>query len=306
MSCARKYAVDTPRMRRARATTGIWVFGISAFLAVAIGGAFTGPVLAADLAAKVPAAVPLVPIIGWTGWYVGVNAGWANSTDELNTVATPTPDSVLGVPAGTSEILAALSTGTIPVGHRNGFIGGGQIGYNWQLGAFVTGLETDIQGLSGLSSTGSITTTGVGPGGITTISTETATLNTKFLGTVRGRLGFLATPTLLLYGTGGLAYGDVSASVSLLQLASNGASGAGAGAFSETRTGWTAGAGLEWMFAQNWSAKVEYLHYDLGTGSFVWQAASGNFPTGATVYQTNLSSARFDGNVVRAGVNLHF
>jgi outer membrane immunogenic protein len=293
---------------RSRATNTIWALGFVALSTAASAGAF-----AADLAVnarqppiKVPAApvVPPTPIVSWAGWYAGVNAGWVNSTDELNTVATPTPNDVLGVGPGSSETLAALTTGTVPVGHRSGFIGGGQIGYNWQFGTFVTGFETDIQGLSGLSSTGSITTTGVA-GTVPVISTQTATTDTRFLGTVRARLGFLAMPTLLVYGTGGLAYGGVSASTSLLQVGpSIGAMGTGAGSLSDTRIGWTAGAGVEWMFAKNWSAKLEYLHYDLGTGSFVWAATSDLF--NIPVYQTNVSSVRFDGDLVRAGVNLHF
>ncbi len=103
----------------------------------------------------------------------------------------------------------------------------------------------------------------------------------------------------------------MSASTSLIQNGTNGFVGFGAGSLAETRTGWTAGAGLEWMFGPKWSAKIEYLHYDLGTATFAWQANSAFFLGapffGATsVYQSNVSSARFEGNLVRAGLNLHF
>jgi outer membrane immunogenic protein len=260
---------------------------------------------AADIYAPGPVAYKDVPVVlapTWTGFYGGANAGWVNSRNGLNTVATPTPDAALGVPAGVSEGLAALSTGTVPVGNKNGFIGGGQIGYNYQFNRFVTGIEADIQGISGSSGTGSVTTSAVVVG-VPVTSTQTGTMDTKYLGTVRGRLGFLATPTLLVYGTGGLAYGSVSASSSLFQSVTPTHFGTGSGAFSDTRTGWAAGGGLEWMFAQNWSAKVEYLHDDLGTGSFARSATTAFFLT--PVYQTARFSAHFEGDSVRAGLNYH-
>ena len=94
----------------------------------------------------------------------------------------------------------------------------------------------------------------------------------NWYGTVRGRLGFLFTPTLLVYGTGGLAYGGVNTTVNhntlmvSFPLTSQGLA-PGSASFSDTRVGWTAGGGLEWMFMPNWSAKVEYLYTDLGTTS---------------------------------------
>jgi outer membrane immunogenic protein len=266
---------------------------------------FAGPALAADLAPKpLYKAPPLAPVLTWNGWYVGGNAGWIHSKEELTTTATPTSDAALGlgIPAGVSEGLAALTNSTSS-GSRNGFIGGGQIGYNWQFNTFVTGLEADIQGITGLNNSGSALT-GATVVGVPVTSLATATADTKYLGTVRGRIGFLATPTFLVYGTGGLAYGGVSASASVTQAGTNGFAGAGAGSFSDTRVGWTAGAGLEWLFAPNWSVKAEYLHYDLGTANFTWQATSGFFAT--PVYQTNASSVKFDGDLVRAGLNYHF
>ena len=130
---------------------------------------------------------------------------------------------------------------------------------------------------------------------------------------MRGRLGWLFTPTLLVYGTGGLAYGGVNTSFSIAQFTSNVLlrPGFGAGSFADTRVGWTAGGGIEWMFWPNWSAKVEYLYYDLGTVSYSGLvapllqggAAGAPNPLFANFYQTR---ARFDGNIVRAGVNYHF
>jgi outer membrane immunogenic protein len=116
-----------------------------------------------------------------------------------------------------------------------GVIGGGQFGYNYQvLPLFVAGLEADIQGSSmGARAGSSAFGPPLGGGGSQSVD---------WFGTVRGRLGTTAiNPTLLVYGTGGLAYG--------------GSSGAG--------TGWTGGGGVEWAFASNWSAKVEYLYVNL-------------------------------------------
>jgi len=283
----------------------------AALIATVSAVALTQIASAADLPRKAPAyAPPPAPVYSWTGFYVGVNAGWVRSDNSMNNVATPIPSDVLGVVAGVSEGLAALSTGALPVGDKSGFIGGGQIGYNVQFNWWVAGIEADIQGISGSGSTGSITTP---PGGIVVVgvpvtSTLTGTMDTKWLGTVRGRLGFLPTPTLLVYGTGGLAYGHVNASISLSQSAPNGFSGSGAGAFSETRTGWAAGGGVEWMFAQNWSAKLEYLHYDLGTGSFTWAALGTPTSTffSGVVYQTEVTSVDLQGNIFRAGLNYKF
>jgi len=96
----------------------------------------------------------------------------------------------------------------------------------------------------------------------------------------------------------------VSASATLFQTGANGFVGTGAGSFYGTRAGWTAGGGLEWMFAQRWSLTAEYLRHDLGTSSFASAPASGFFF--APVYQNVLYSTRFEGNVVRAGLNYHF
>jgi outer membrane immunogenic protein len=124
---------------------------------------------------------------------------------------------------------------------------------------------------------------------------------------LRGRLGIVANQNWLLYVTGGLAYGGVKANDSIVQTSTNGFSGAGFGSLSTTRAGWALGAGTEWMFAPKWSVKAEYLHYDLGTASF--GSAPVGTPTSAffvgTPYQTNVTSVRFQGDMVRLGLNYH-
>ena len=277
----------------------------SLLLAAFLVAAFMAPAVAADMPVKAsaPMVPPPPPPPAWSGFYAGLNAGYVNSPNSLDTSATPTADATLGVVPGVSEGLAALSSGGIPVGRNSGFIGGGQIGYNWQFGSYVAGVEADIQGLSQSGGTGSVTTTGIVVF-VPVTSTQTGAVSTKYLGTVRGRLGYLVTPSWLVYATGGLAYGGVSASTTLAQSALNGFAGSGAGSMSDTRVGWTVGGGMEWMFAQRWSVKGEYLHYDLGTSNFTFAATSGFFLT--PVYQTVTASAHFQGDVVRVGVNYHF
>jgi outer membrane immunogenic protein len=273
-----------------------------------------GTALAADLPSYKAPPPPL-----WTGFYVGLNAGgtWANNNSVY----------VTNWPAGGAFSVAnLLLSGSQSANNGAGFIGGGQIGYNWQFynGRLVAGIEADIQGIAG-SRGGSSAWAAAPLGTIPDTQTETnvpvtllSNVNVRrsldYIGTVRGRLGWLFTPTLLVYGTGGLAYGGVNVSLSNFQGIFLGApvgglpggtlipTQFGAASFSDTRVGWTAGGGIEWMFWPNWSAKAEYLYYDLGTvaGSAV------NVGLAGTVASISQFSTRYSGNIVRAGVNYHF
>jgi outer membrane immunogenic protein len=279
-------------------------------LSVAALAVSAGAALAADLPSRKGPAVlppPPPPPPMWTGFYVGLNAGgaWANS-NTVNTGAA----GLFAAPTWETELAAsaALATGQNSA-NNSGFIGGGQIGYNYQFyNNFLVGIEADIQGIAGSGSSSSRSGALVPAAfpGETIVSTVSASRSLDYLGTVRGRLGWLATPTLLLYGTGGLAYGGVSASTSIFQanLPFTPPFAAG-GAFSDTQVGWTAGGGVEWMFWPNWSAKAEYLYYDLGTVNY--SAGALGFNPAALLYASAVaSSARFNGNIVRAGVNYHF
>ena len=267
-------------------------------LALSAGSAF-----AADLPSikGPPVYIPPPPL--WTGFYVGVNAGGAwSANNSVDTVSAPLFP--VGPPAAVSPGLASLATASVPVGSSGGFIGGGQIGYNWQFaGSFVAGVEADIQGLTHSNGAGTAATSAFVLAPLIA-STLSSTKTVDYLGTVRGRVGFLATPTLLAFGAGGLAYGGVDSSASLFQVGDNGFVGFGAGRFSDTRVGWTAGGGLEWMFSPNWSAKAEYAYYDLGSVNYSSVASSSFFITPA--YVVTRSTARFNGHIVRAGLNYHF
>jgi outer membrane immunogenic protein len=270
-------------------------------LAGAAFGVLAAPAMAADMAVKAPAPYPYL----WNGFYAGLNAGYADEQSTFTTAANYTPDTVLGVGAGISEGLASLSSGRIVTNNGMGFIGGGQVGYNLQMGKlWVAGLEADIQGKTG-SSTGSVAGGNfiAIPASTPFTSVQTVSASTDWLGTVRGRFGLLLTPTWLVYFTGGLAFGGSNGNSTLSQ--SGGPFfGTGAANFSNTRIGGTYGAGLEWMFARNWSAKAEYLFYDLGTANFSYAATAGVFKT--PVYQTVTNTAHLEGNIARLGVNYHF
>jgi outer membrane immunogenic protein len=264
-------------------------------------GILSAPAMAADMYVKAAAPYPYL----WNGFYAGLNAGYADEQSTFTTAANYTPDTVLGPAAlpGVSEGLAALSSGRIVTNNGMGFIGGGQVGYNVQLGKlWVVGLEADIQGKTGTSN-GSVAA-GAPVVFVPVTSVQTVSAQTDWIGTVRGRFGVLLTPNWLVYFTGGLAYGGSSGNSTLSQSGINGFAGTGAGSFSNTRIGGTLGGGVEWMFAQHWSAKAEYLFYDLGTTNFSYAATSGFFAV--PVYQTVSNSVHLEGNIARVGVNYHF
>jgi outer membrane immunogenic protein len=294
-------------------------------LTVAALAVTAGSALAADLPSRKgpPMLPPPPPPPLWTGFYVGLNAGgtWGNnnsitvaSTNFFNNTPILSP---LGTTYGPAAALA--TSGVINGSSNSGFIGGGQVGYNWQFyNSFLVGVEADIQGIAGSSSgnRGFVSAVDrsvfapIAPGNLV-VASVAARANIDYIGTVRGRLGWLATPTLLIYGTGGLAYGGVNASVAMVggQSPNTGSSAfLGSGAFSDTRTGWTAGGGVEWMFWPNWSAKVEYLYYDLGRVTFNSSATAASLlATGDVVFgNAHQVSGHFSGNIVRAGLNYHF
>jgi outer membrane immunogenic protein len=213
----------------------------------------------------VKAPAHVAPVYNWTGFYVGANAGYAGG------------ESTLGLDAGGLGG-GGLGLGAIAVDMKsNGFLGGAQFGYNWQAGQFLWGFETDIQG------TNINSTIGIGGIGIGT--------TVDFLGTVRGRVGVMPWERTVVYATGGLAYGQTTTNL-VLPLGSN------------TKVGWTVGAGLEYMIAQNWSLKTEYLYVDLGKDNLDLGALGALGGGGAVAGVSFTEQTRL--HVVRAGVNYHF
>lgn len=212
--------------------------------------AFCGaPAFAADMPMKAPSYAPW----SWTGFYVGGNVGgaWGHVTNNW-------------LPGGafTAGSAAGLEAAADPSFHPSSFIGGGQLGYNYQTGSIVSGFEADISGLN-LNSSRTASLTGVPNFAAGAFLTETA--KNDFLATVRGRLGYAAN-NWLLYGTGGLAVGQAKYT-DFLNFNSIGATQFAES--SKTRTGWTLGGGVEYALAGNWSMKTEYLYIDLGKSTAV-------------------------------------
>jgi outer membrane immunogenic protein len=293
-------------------------------LTTAAFGTLALPAMAADMAPVYKAPVP-APAYTWTGLYVGANVGaeWSSDDNISHTgSAGPCDPGLAGclVAPNYSTALAGASTFDARLSNKTSFFGGGQIGYNYQLGAWVAGVEADIDGMGPKSRSGNFATTAQGAPifAVPAAYTASVTSQLNYLGTVRSRLGFLATPSLLLYGTGGLAYGEgqstTAETFSLIPSCGGLAttcSGGGNGTSSQTRFGWTAGAGVEWKFAPRWSLKGEYLYYDLGNFSYntATSVACGGactVPGGLLASSSGSTSFHDTGNVVRAGLNYQF
>ena len=263
-------------------------------LTTAIVGAIlgTGSAYAADLPVK--AAVVVAPAASWAGFYIGANAG-AGSAEGTYTLA-PGGCFLTGV-CGGGAALNPLRTFTED-NLNTFFVGGAQAGYNWQAGNFVYGLEGDIN-YNGWNDNTAFLYALAAP----LVGTFTTAVNTKlnWFGTVRGRIGVAASPTILIFGTGGLAYGQVKSSTLGVFSA---AGDTYAGTASSTRAGWTVGGGMEWMFLPNWSLKWEYLYIDLGKLNYTdgCIAACGAFATP----QAYTTSVQFREQVARVGLNYHF
>ena len=198
---------------------------------VAVAALASAPSFAADLGPAAPPqtyVAPPAPVAGydWTGFYVGINGGYGWG-DFHNSAG-------------------------LPLGGGDGGLVGGTLGYNWQFGHFVAGLETDFDWADITKNDG------FGDRG-----------RLGYLGTVRGRLGY-AFDRVLLYGTGGLAYGDTH----FRQI--------GVGSDSQTQLGWTSGGGIEYALWRNISAKIEYRYTDLGRDNVANAGLRGGY-RGSTV-----------------------
>jgi len=199
---------------------------------------------AADLAVRAPAAYTkapamVQPVINWSGFYVGAMGGYGWSNDGGNNF-------------------------------KGGF-GGGTVGYNWQLGQFVWGLEADAAGAG-------IKASAVNQG-------VTVNDSIQALGSVTGRLGF-AVESALLYVKGGYAWADnkVDATTAGLSLSD-----------SKVHSGWTIGGGVEYMFLPSWSAKAEYMYSDFDSQNYFGNVVAGGIDSGRQQIHT-----------VKVGVNYHF
>jgi outer membrane immunogenic protein len=245
-----------------------WILGSSSWLLLG----------AAAVAADLPVAVKVPPATApsWAGFYLGVHGGygWGNNSFR--------------------QYLSELDPHPFLDGFRSsGGLVGAHAGYNWQFGRAVTGFEidwssADISGSSQVSAT-----TIFGP------ETVDRTDRLKYLGTVRGRVGWLPTDHVLLYGTAGFAWGRVDETEKRTTPAFN-------IDFNVTvpfdRFGWVAGAGVEVMpFGPNWIGRIEYLHYDFGAAQEFNVVTS----TSPSIWRAD-RGGRQSFDVVRAGLSYKF
>jgi len=263
-----------------------FLFGLAA-----IGMAtLSGPVAAADLAVKAPAMAPAVYAPSWAGFYIGGNIGVTRQEarwDDFDQGAL-----VSGSEGAGGCILSCASS----IQNKTGFIGGGQIGHNWQSGSLVYGVEADISGLNGRMSTDYSPQRGF----LDTSSSQ----GIDWLATFRGRAG-LAVDRTMVYFTGGLAVGGVHNSVASVcagQALVQGRCNSTNNIFlnsNETRVGWVVGGGIEHLLTPNWTLRAEALFVDLGQTGVIRTI---------NIRSNEAFSGRFENQVVtgRVGFNYKF
>jgi outer membrane immunogenic protein len=254
------------------------------------------PAKAADLPPPIPTKAPPAPVpyYNWTGFYIGANGGggWGH-TNYSGTQTTP---------FGPTGFSASRST--------SGPLAGGQVGFNYEFPTthVVIGVEADGDWANIVgASNGCATFTG---GALTGLPAGCATSHETLqdFGTVRGRLGY-AWNNVLLYGTGGWAWGNSSGN--------NGATCLGVGCpgvslpftggtanFSNTLSGWTAGGGIEWGFLPHWTARIEYLHLEFDNVGTSYSSTAAIFGVPGT--STTHVSSNNGVEVVRVGINYLF
>ena len=201
---------------------------IVGLLAVAFSLGVAQAAWAADMPVKGPVykAPMMAPAYNWTGFYVGVNAGGAWNRSTWSDTANP----ATYTPFDTND---------------TSFVAGGHVGYNYQTGQIVLGVEGDLEWL-GIS------------GDAQCAAAIGSVCNTKqdWLGSIRGRIGYAGIDRVLVYATGGVAFTRYSFAETALFLQNWGSS---------SRTGWTVGGGAEYALTNNWIVGLQYSYYDFGT-----------------------------------------
>jgi outer membrane immunogenic protein len=241
---------------------------------------------AADLGPMPTKALPVIAAPGsWSGAYVGLNAGYAWGNVDGSAV----PNDALSDPH-------AFGHFTAPSFSPEGFIGGGQIGYNWQTGAWVLGGEVDFSGINAKSDK-VVEPFFAGKGHKATTSSQY-----DWLFTARLRAGVTVAQNWLVYATGGLAMTRVKESMT-----TSGFFGNDTTTWSDSKTlfGGTIGGGVEYAFASNWSAKAEYLYAKFEDTTPLVTASTTGIGFGLAI-RGPVASFSHDLNVVRVGINYKF
>jgi opacity protein-like surface antigen len=233
---------------------------------------FAGPALAADLPVKAPRLAPLAPVSSWAGFYLGIYGGYGWGHDSIDADLFP-----LSNPA------------------PKGGVFGGQIGYNWQFGTFVAGLELDSSWADLKDSQSAVVESGTVVLNDTRVPftlSETLSAKIDYLGSFRARAGFLATPDWLFYGTAGLGWAHDSITAAET-LTIGGVSETVSTSASKSHVGWAAGGGTEYKLTPNLLLRAEYLHYGFGSETYT-------FSGGGSV------NSKLSVDVVRGGLSYKF
>jgi outer membrane immunogenic protein len=240
---------------------------------------------AADIPVKAAPMAPSAP--SWTGFYLGANVGgvWTRNDGTWNPLPSPAAFNA-------NAITGAIDSSSVAGGFHGGF--------NWQFAPrFVAGIEGDWTWTGAKNSfTQTWTFFGTSTPGPGTFTTMSAKLD--WLASVRARLGFLVTPDLLVYGTGGGAWGKVDYAANNSNAGLGGLLYVTSAAFSNIQSGYVAGGGLEWKFARNWALRGEYLFYRLNGASAVGTAVG--FPT----FPSSYDWSHMNVNEGRVGVSYQF
>ncbi len=249
------------------------------------------PAFGADMPLKAPP-LPSEPVYSWTGGYVGGNIGYGWSHRDFTNTIVGTLGNVQN---------SAVNTGT---DDGKGWLGGGQIGFNYQFpNNWVVGIDADIDAAHITSSTASCFTALIG---VVTCGTRDTDL--KDFGTVRGRLGY-GINNVLLYGTGGWAWGRGTNTTQINCIGPSCPATSGVPPTSPAPTsvnvnpnGWVAGGGVEWGFLSNWTLRAEYLHLQFD-GVTEDRSKPGFFQS--LVISTHVAS-NVSTDLVRVGLNYRF
>ena len=275
--------------------TNRWLAGV-ATVVLTVAGAFAAQ--GADLPTRkgAPAPVFVPPPFTWTGFYIGVNAGavWGSGSVSSTLFANGFP------------VLETRWPGGHFGGSQTGFIGGGQAGYNWQTGAFVLGAETDFDWTDLSRHSSFVGATFFDPFGRSDFLTENSSRRLDWLGPTRARVGWVVTPDnrLMIYGTGGFAYGGGSRNFDVFDN-TDGWDWNGGGGRQHSRRLDRCRAGVEpYAFTDHVTLKGEYLYYDIGSSHSVIIAN----PLASTFFPNTYATAKinFNGSIARLGLNYKF
>ena len=282
-----------------------------------VAGLIVTPAFAADMG--VPPAPPPAPVYNWTGWYAGVNAGASMGSVKTDFNIAPVHGVIVGGvnDSGRFSIPGFAGSDTV---YPDGFIGGGQIGYNWQFSpVWVVGLEADFQGAAEKDSATLINSFTV-PIGFPVLAliapaptvSATGVINyatkIEWFGTARLRAGYVwGNANVFSYVTGGLAYGNVDIegtnTVSGIVPDSTPFSITHSFGHSNVNTGWTLGYGTEGRLATpGWTWKVESLYMDFGHLNDPDEEVSSNNASGGQIH----THTHFTDWILRGGLNYQF